>query len=78
MISKIVNITFSERPNTYKLGIGQGDLEEGLITTTEELYSKRACRMLPPKIAFIEKAERDFRRAQEILEKAYTNWNKCS
>lgn len=78
MISKIVNITFSECHSTYKLGIGHGDLDGGLMTTTEEFYSKRACRMFPPEIDFIEKAVRDYRRAQEILEKAYTNWNKCS
>ena len=76
MISKVVNITFSERPSTYKLGIGHGNLEEGLTTTTEELYSKRSCRMLPPEIAFIEKAERDFNEAQDMLAKTYIEWEK--
>ena len=76
MISKIVNITFSDRPSTYRLGIGHGNLEEGLTTTTEALWSTRSCRLLPPEIAFIEKAERDYDEAQSILAKTYTEWEK--
>ena len=74
MISKVINITFSDCPSTYKLGIGHGNIEEGLFTTTEELRSMRSCRLLPPEIEFIEKAERDFDRAQEILAKNYNEW----
>jgi len=69
MISKVVNITFSDRPSTYRLGIGYGD-------SGEALWSTRSCRLLPPEIEFIEKAERDYEKAQEILGKCYTEWEK--
>jgi hypothetical protein len=69
MISKVVNITFSDRPSTYRLGIGHGD-------SGEALWSTRSCRLLPPEIAFIEKAERDYDEAQSILAKTYTEWEK--
>tara|TARA_R110000803_G_scaffold151806_1_gene216852 strand:+ start:1109 stop:1324 length:216 start_codon:yes stop_codon:yes gene_type:complete len=70
MISKVVTITFSERPATYRLGIGYGD-------SGEALWDTRACRLLPPEIAFIEKADRDYEEAQKILAKTYSEWSKC-
>ena len=69
MISKVVNITFSDRPCIYRLGIGYGD-------SGEALWSTRSCRLLPPEIEFIDKAERDYDRAQEILSKNYVEWEK--
>ena len=70
MISKVVTITYSKSPETYRLGIGYGD-------SGEVLWDTRACRLFPPEIAFIEKAERDYEEAQRILARTYDEWSKC-
>tara|TARA_R110000796_G_scaffold39302_1_gene98122 strand:- start:266 stop:511 length:246 start_codon:yes stop_codon:yes gene_type:complete len=76
MISKIVNITFSDRPATYKLQmVGEGSSGED-PSKQREFWSTRSCRLLPPEIAFIEKAERDYNRAQAILAQTYVEWEK--
>jgi len=69
MISKIVNITYAERGNTYSIDIKDDDQGEAL-------WSTRSCRMLPPEIDFINKATRDFARAQEMMANTYTGWTK--
>jgi hypothetical protein len=76
MISKVVNITFSDRPATYKLQmVGEGSTGEE-PQKQREFWSTRSCRLFPAEITFIEKAERDYARAQEILAKTYVEWEK--
>jgi hypothetical protein len=66
MISKVVNISIYHEKEVYHIGTG----------VSGDLWSTKTCRLFPAEIDFINKAERDYSKAQEILKKNYTEWEK--